>query len=125
MIVKQLPADPYRQTIFFLYGTPEELTKWCAHKYPKARAPIEFPKGHRGKFFEYAPSNGEDCVQFIALVKRKVDYDTKVTWLAHECLHCAVAVLEAKGVPLDQRTDEALTYYFQWVFSNCLKYLRG
>lgn len=40
--------------------------------------------------------------------------------LAHELLHYAVAVLEHRGVPIDDKTSEALTYLHQGVYISCL-----
>lgn len=124
MIVRVLPDDLYRQTIFFIYGTTEELNLWFKLSYPKAARDLEFTPAQRGKFCEYVPSDGGNTTQFIALVKVEgMARDTAIGWLGHECVHAALAILEAKGIPIRTETDEALTYYFQWLFTHCLDLL--
>jgi hypothetical protein len=125
LIVQELPADLYRQTIFFVYGTQWELNFWFKLNYPNAARDLEFTPGQRGKFCEYVPASGSQTTQFICLVQNEgMEVDTRAGWLAHECVHAAVAILEAKGIPISVNTDETLTYYFQWLFLHCLDYLR-
>lgn len=125
MKVKKLPFDVYRQDITFLYGTPDEITRWFKRTF-KGNAEIPtFGPHHFGKMITFVPNNQAlpDKLH-ICLVKCKRHRDDLRATLSHECLHLAIRTMEAKGIPITIASDEALTYYHHWLFSMCLLYLR-
>lgn len=52
--------------------------------------------------------------------KRKLYHST----IAHEAIHAANLLLDARGVVITQNNDEPLTYLVDWIIDEVYKYLR-
>lgn len=53
-----------------------------------------------------------------------LDVDCDVSVLAHEALHAACYVLKNKGIKMGDKSEEAYTYYMEWVMDQGLRRCR-
>jgi hypothetical protein len=115
MIVRRLPYGVFNRCITFLYGTVDEANRYFAR-----HCPIEFTKLHpscQGHWKCYAHSGGYEA-DFI-FIRRQPRVRTRMRYLAHEALHCASHALRRAGLPHNEETEEAYTYYQEWIVREC------
>lgn len=69
---------------------------------------------------------------FRAIKNQKTQVADLILWfdetddntIAHECLHCAIYVLDTRGVKINKKNDEPACYYLGWLFCEVKKYLK-
>lgn len=117
MLRRRLPQDMYNRCTTLLYGTLDELNAAL-----KRDCPIGFEPLHRscqGHWTCYAHSGGFEADYLCVVTSRSRDHVFEV--LAHESLHLVSHALRMAGIPHTEETDEAYTYYQQWIIRECLK----
>lgn len=108
-IFKSLHIELYNTWVYISIAQTHEDAKKCAKKYAKMpNAQFEESFGHwkdnSGVIATVAHSqNGASLTRFKNPV---IDHNT----VAHECFHIAVALMEAKGIPLTDSSEEAWAY---------------
>ena len=116
MIRRRLPQDMYNRCTTFLYGSVEEINRTLKRECPREFVPL-LPSC-RGHWHAY-PHNGRQA-DYICVVKGgRRDYRMAV--LAHEALHLVVNALDIAGVRLTGESEEAYTYYQQWIVTQCAR----
>lgn len=120
LVRARLPFDPYHRAITFLHGTTEQIN--AALRRDSGDAEPNLTPQTVGKWICYTIDDRE--ADYICVV-RTGSPESRVATLAHECLHCAFHALRNAGVTLTWESEEAFTYYHQWLFSHCLRHLRG
>lgn len=107
-----IPENTYRVPIWLVVGDQKSGIEWIKKYYADKDEDLSFLSPTcQGHFLWKAKK--KDVVVWI---KDKND----LPCLAHELLHYAIAVLELRGVPVDEKTSEALTYLHQCVFIHSL-----
>lgn len=121
MIKRRLPQDMYNRCITLLYGSIDEMNAVL-----KRECPIDFEPLHsscQGHWKCYAHSGGFQADYLC--VKRATSRDHLFEVLAHETLHLVGHALRMAGLPHTEETEEAYTYYQQWLIRECLKAMAG
>lgn len=120
IVRRQLPLDVYNRAITFLYGTAEQINAELVRDIGKD-APMLAPS-NLGKWVQH--EHGGYLADYICVVRGR-SAESRVVALAHECLHCAIDTLRHAGIPLTDASEEAYTYYHQWLLVQCLLVMRG
>jgi hypothetical protein len=108
-IFKTIPIELYGVQIYVSIAQTHEDAKKCAKKYAKMpNEQFEESFGHwkdnSGVLATVAHSqNGSSLTRFKNPV---IDHNT----VAHECFHIAVAIMEAKNIPMADSSEEAWAY---------------
>lgn len=120
LVKRQLPQDLYNRCTTLLYGTVDEINVAL-----KRHCPIDHEPLHpscRGHWRSYA-TGGFEADYICVVTSRSRDHVCEV--LAHETLHLVSHALRMAGIAHTQETDEAYTYYQQWLIRECLKVIPG
>lgn len=64
--------------------------------------------------------NGLDY--YIITLKKLNNKPKSLSYLAHECLHVSLYILDNCGVDYDGDNCEQLNYHFEWLFKKCLEH---
>ena len=123
LVVHLLPFNTYREDIRFVQGSAEQITRYFKCQHPKNDAPII--EGNVGKYVNWCANKDGYVIHYICLINLpKRRRDMVITTLSHEALHCAIAILEHRGVTISANEDEPLCYFHQWIMTLCLGWLR-
>jgi hypothetical protein len=112
-----LPDDPYGSDITLLWGTRAELNAFLRKELEGGAREI------RPESFAHTTewtANGHAPVHYVSIVKR--DNRTRVdrlAALAHELIHVTLGILEFRGLNITTENDEAVAYYYEWLFRHC------
>jgi hypothetical protein len=102
--------DPvYRNKITFIYDEPDKKVIQYLKSRVDYNAEEIIAKSH-GFFIDTANS-------YYIVIR-----DNCVNWLGtlvHECMHVASRTLRERGSTLCDESEEAYTYYIQWLFNAC------
>jgi hypothetical protein len=121
MIAKRLPPDVYNRAITFLYGTLDDinarLRRECPDEFEELRVSL------LGHYKMYIHSGGYEA-DYLCVV-RTGTRDEQFAVLTHEAFHLVGHALRNAGIPLTEDTEEAYTYYLQWITRHCLRMMKG
>jgi hypothetical protein len=120
LLRRRLPTDMYNRRTTLLYGTVDELNVALKRDCPTDFEPLD--ASWSGHWMFFTDSDGVEVDYLCIVTSRSRDYVFEV--LAHEALHLVSHALRTAGIPLQDETDEAYTYYQQWVIRECLAALR-
>jgi hypothetical protein len=111
----------YRVNIGFIVCEPENYFLEAGKILPREAV------AHLRQFMNNAPPSGsgsctnlheEDYGQVVLIWVRP---EVNIGVLAHEALHAASFVLRRKGLRFSSKSEEAFTYYMEWIFEEALK----
>lgn len=113
--------DPvYNVAIMLIKGDGEAAGKWLDETFNDGEK-VDHGQFLGGKTF-WVTDPG--CALVIWLPEWwKADSSFDLGVLAHECVHGASYVLQARGVQFHGASEEAFTYYVTFLFQNCHKRL--
>jgi hypothetical protein len=120
--IRRIPDYAYFRDIRLVLGTDRELEAWLKRQ---SRHCPDIPQewlGVNGRFIK-APDRSGVMRRFV-LVSTKTSGAWLHAVLGHEVLHLTFDVLQSAGLRLCDESEEAFTYYFQSMFSACLKHLK-
>jgi hypothetical protein len=113
--------DPvFRAPILLMVGgTKKEAFDNLCHRSSFVAPPTQMSYDPDGTCFEIPEK------KTFGIYLREFSFDaTHIATLAHECLHATNAILNHSGVaPQSSDNDEAYTYHFQWLLTECLNCL--
>jgi len=109
-----MPENTYRVPINLLLVKDHEAgIAWIEKHYRKRKeVDYSFIKKSAGGHFLWEGGNDETIVW--------ITDEDDITCLAHELNHYTIAVLEHRGVPINEACSEAFTYLHQGVFIQAL-----
>lgn len=116
---RRLPIDLYNRCVTFLWGTVEQINAQLKRECPRDFEPLR--TSCRGHWKSYLHRGYEN--DFICIVKVGAREDQLII-LAHEALHCASHALRMAGLAHTEETEEAYTYYQQYLMRMCAQHLR-
>lgn len=116
VIRKRLPWDIYNRCVTFLYGTIDEINAVLRRDCPGGFEPLR--PSCLGHYKVYLHDGHE--ADYVCIV-RTGSRDSQFAVLAHETLHLAGHALRLAGIPFEEITEEAYTYYQQWLIRECLR----
>ena len=131
MVAVELKDDVYRRRVILAVGSVKELKEMLTRSYGKGAARgIPNDAGgmmHTFKWYsEDFPEMGKKSKVFVIWLLRFTLTPLDISTLAHECFHCASAVLDELGVDTDDSEgSEALAYYLDSLVRRSLIALGG
>ena len=113
MKIFQIKDFSYFRDVFFICDfTPEQITRYWKRR---GCENFRWNQGTAGRWLVL-----EDGLTHYVMV---ADGDTSpwtTATLGHEVMHLTFHVLRHAGVRYRRESEEAFTYYFQWIFSRCM-----
>lgn len=100
-------TDPiYNTDIVVCQGSLEAFNKWCL------------------KNFKDEVDTDKAAGKFVALIHKVTGAERLIIWfekydesvILHECLHCAIYLLNNRGIKINSKNDEPFCYYAEWLF---------
>lgn len=100
-------TDPiYNTDLVVCKGDYQKYIKFCKKNYNVDVS----AKISAGRFYAFVDDNtGKESLSIWL-----PEYD--IGTLLHECLHCAVYVLNERGIKIATKMDEPFCYYTEWLF---------
>jgi hypothetical protein len=108
----------YKQAIHFLYGTREEVNRWLCREHGPDEGDLK--PGIVGNYRLWKYSSGYGRHYIIILTDATSTLQRELSALAHEVSHHVVYLFGELGIVISKDTDEAFTYYHEWVFDQCV-----
>jgi hypothetical protein len=102
--------DLFKALIYITVNCTQE--KWC--KWLETLGVANFPVTGAGGHFVSVESVNGTCSYCIWVES----FDWKVKeqgWLNHELIHCAVTILQERGINISDETEEVLAYYHTYL----------
>ena len=108
-------SDIYKEGFVFFPGyTQKQLN--LALKKLKIEEPIEIDGCDGQTIF---------CKDFVVIWSKHKDKSIEsLSTLVHESVHAANMILDHKGIPMTLENDESQAYLVEWIFENCLRFLK-
>jgi hypothetical protein len=125
LMIKRFPPDVYNRYLTLVYGTIPQIDAAMQRELPRR---LDIPSS------DYTPLQAQNTGRFVVFrkdgrVREYIlitdptapgrDYNVCGT-LGHEVLHYVFWVLGNAGILLHESSEEAFTYYFDFVFGNCM-----
>lgn len=111
----------YSVSVFVVRSEPEELVEFFARVFQQEHPPMQRQRG-RTVWVEHELG----CALVIWL---RSDFDPadpeSLGILAHEAMHGALFVLQARGLVLTEQSEEAFAYYTGYLFREALTRLQA
>jgi hypothetical protein len=125
LLVKRFPQDLYGRCVTFLYGSVDDANRWFQREMRAASAdwthtPLRGCCNGHWKMLEV----GGYQADYIFL-RRDTGPIAELASLAHETLHHVGHALRMNGLPWTEESEEAYTYYQQFMIRQCLSAIRG
>jgi len=95
----------------------EYFDKYVEKKY---NAVVPVIPGAEGNFLSFEVESG---IMYFLWLKSFTMTPHKIGVLNHEILHCAYSILTNRGIEINDETEEVLTYYHTYLFTEALKKL--
>lgn len=110
MPVVKIKDTIYRNDVYFIHDEKDDFIK----KYLKKKADYDATEIIK-KSAGFYVAIGEPIHEYYIVITKYAD--NWIGTLVHECLHATSKVLRERGIDLTEETEEAYTYYIQWLFN--------
>ena len=116
-------TDPiYRIEISIIVCDLDELRAYMHRRFPDFNHDGSFERVSLGKSIKLISNLG--WTDYAIWLPQWSESDGDISALLHESLHVTADALRQKGLTLSEASEEAYTYYQEYIFRTCLQHLR-